>query len=547
MTATVDGSPQTYQSNSYQGRWKIGAGILLAAIAAQIALWIYFAEDRTFSKMSVLFVWPAALFFLAIWWTFFSGQPVRLRLGVWSLIASALGVSWAIFAFEGVDGEMIPRFRYRWERSVREDVEKYFANQSAIRPAAPLNGEAEPLVAIPGDWPGFRGPQRGGIVTGVTLKPNWDARPPQELWRHPVGLGWSGFAVIGNYAFTQEQRGPDECVVCYQVTDGREIWVHTDKTRLEIVDANGGDGPHGTPQFSEGKLYTYGGTGLLNCLDARTGQQLWQANSFQDAAGPGKDPIRNVEWGASGSPLVIDHLVIVNPGGDQKRSLIAYDCLDGTIAWTAGDYPAGYASPHFATIHGVPQVIMFHGAGISAHDFVDGKQLWSFPWQNQPKVNAAQPIVFDDGTIVFGCGYGKGTVKIELRLADGGWQTEELWSTNRFRPKFNDFVHRNGFLYGLDDGILTCVDLQTGKSKWKQGRYGYGQLLLFDEVLLILSEQGELVQVEASPERHHEITRFSALDPICWNHFAYAHGKLLLRNGHVAACFEIEPVETNHQ
>lgn len=526
-----------------RGRWKIGAAILVIAAIAQAALLAYFQDDRTFSKMSVLFVWPAALFFLAIWWTFFSAQSWPLRLGVWGVIGFTFGILLSIFAFDGVDGEMVPRWRYRWETSRKQDVDAYFAKQQpANSPAAivaPENTEValeSLLESVEGDWPGFRGKYRDGIVRGLTLRRDWDQRPLEELWRHPVGLAWSGFSAVGDFAFTQEQRGPQECVVCYHLETGEEAWIHGDDTRLEIVEANGGDGPHATPEFHEGLLYTFGGTGVLNCLEAKTGRRLWTANCLKDAGKDGQ-PVKNVEWGLSQSPLVVENLVIVNPGGDQGRSTIAYNRLTGDIVWTAGNYPAGYASPLFATIHGAPQAVIFHGDGIAGHALSDGGELWKYAWDNGPKVNAAQPIVFDDGSVLFGCGYGKGTARVDVPREG---KPKLRWETPKFRPKFNDFVLRANYIYGLDDGILTCVDVDTGKTKWKQGRYGYGQLLLVEDLLLILSEQGDLVLVQAIPERNRELARFNALDPICWNHLAIAHGKLLVRNSHAAVCFDLQ-------
>jgi outer membrane protein assembly factor BamB len=529
-----------------RGRWKIGVGILAIAVVAQAALWTYFADDRTGSKMSILFVWPAALFALAIWWTFFSAQPWRIRLAAWGLLGLASAAFYGIFAVEGTDGEMTPTFRLRWRPSAKAQAAAYLATRPAPKPADPtpeVLASQEPWLAGEGDWPGFRGPNRDGVVAGVTLRRDWDKRPLKELWRHPVGLGWSSFAVVGDLAFTQEQRGENECVVCYRVDDGSEVWVHADPVILKIVELNGDDGPHATPQFHEGRLYTLGGTGVLNCLDARTGSCLWQTDILKDAGGEG-EAVKNIQWGMSGSPLIVDDLVIVSPGGQNKRSTIAYDRLSGEIVWSAGNYEAGYASPHLATIHGVRQVIVFHGTGIAGHDLSDGRQLWNFDWVNNPKVNSVQPLVFDDGSVLFGCSYGVGTARVDLvRNADGSWEQPKLrWKTNKFRPKFNDFVIRDGFVYGLDDGILLCLDPETGKVKWKDraGQYGYGQMLLAAELLLILSEQGELVLVEARPDKFQEVARMQVLDPICWNHIATAHGKVLVRNNHVAACFELD-------
>lgn len=526
-----------------QGRWKIGAGLLAVAVAAQIALWAYFADDRTYSKMSVLFVWPAALFALAIWWTFFSGHSWKTRLIVWGAIGVGFVLFVSLFEMDTTDGEMVPSFRPRWIPSPKAQAAAFLAARPAPSPVelpAETANADEPWVAGEGDWPGFRGPNRDGIVTGVKLRRDWEARPLKEVWRHPIGLGWSSFTVVGELAFTQEQRGEKECVVCYHVADGTEVWVHGDPTILKIIQINGDDGPHATPEFRDGRLYTLGGTGLLNCLDARTGGRLWQTDILKDGSGE-KEPVKNIEWGMSGSPLIVDNLVIASPGGFQNRATIAYDRLTGEIVWHAGNYQAGYASPSLATIYGVRQVVVFHGTGIAGHDLADGRELWNSPWSNSPKVNSAQPIVFEDGSVLFGCSYGVGSARIDLvKNDDKSWQAEPRWKTNKFRPKFNDYVLKDGFIYGLDDGILMCLDPANGKQKWKGGRYGYGQLLLVDDLLLILTEKGELVLVEAKTDLFQEVTRMQALDPICWNHLTIAHGKLLVRNNHAAACFELE-------
>jgi outer membrane protein assembly factor BamB len=543
MSAAVDRISDLTPPRPGQGRWKIGAGILFVAILAQLTFWTVYSDDRTNSKMSILFVWPAALFALAVWWTFFSGQSWRTRLAAWGVFGLALVVFASLFEMDAADGEMVPAFRPRWIPSGKAQAAAYLASKASPVPLSPTPDdtiEQEPWTAQPGDWPGFRGPRRDGIVAGVKLRRDWDQRPLKELWRHPIGLGWSGFSIVGDVAFTQEQRGENECVVCYKVEDGTEVWVHADQVKLKIVELQGDDGPHATPEFHEGRLYTLGGTGLLNCLDARTGRKLWQRDILKDAGGDG-EPVKNIEWGMSGSPLIVDNLVIASPGGFQDRATIAYDRLTGDIVWHGGNYQAGYASPYLATLYGVRQVIIFHGEGIAGHDLASGRPLWNYEWKNTPKVNAAQPIAFDDGSVLFGCSYGVGSARIDLMQRDDKqWQTQLRWKTPKFRPKFNDFVLRDEFVYGLDDGILTCLHAGTGQQKWKNGRFGYGQLLLVDDLLLILSEKGELALVEAMPDAFREVARMQALDSICWNHLALAHGKLLVRNNHLAAAYDLE-------
>ena len=544
------------EPNFDQGRWIWAVGILTTAIAAQAVLWGLWWEDPTYFKMSVLFVWPAAIFALAIWWIFFSGWSWRIRLGFVGLMALAVAVFFTTYRLEW-DGAMVPRrFVLRSKPTGEEIARQYRKQQSAS--AKPMENAVEtgesstagPLVATEGDWPGFRGPRRDGIVRGGSLRRNWDTVPPRELWRHPVGRAWSAFAVIGNHAFTQEQRDETECVVAYDLETGSELWVHSDLTVLAIVDANGGPGPHATPQFDEGSLYTLGGTGILNCLDAATGKKIWSTNILDDAS-DGKTPGKNIEWGMSGSPLRVGDLVIVIPGGTEKegaaaydKGVAAYDKKSGTRVWAAGKHQASYGSPRVETLAGTRQLLIPNANGVSGHSLEGGTELWFFPLENPPKVNSSMPWVLDENSLIFGTGYGIGSVCLELTNTGSDWSIKKRWSSNRFRPKFNDFVVLDGHAYGLDDGTLACLDVADGKIKWKAGRYGYGQLLLVDGILLVISEDGDLLLVPATPQKPETIATFKAFDSgFCWNHLTLVRGKLLARNAVEAACFDVSEEE----
>lgn len=441
-------------------------------------------------------------------------------------------------------------------------LRQYFKQRSTTIPA-PANSEATSetseikiseikpfvLVATEGDWPGFRGPRRDGIVQNGSLRRNWETVPPRELWRHPLGRAWSSFAVVGNYAFTQEQRDENECVVAYDLNTGSELWVHEDKAILSIVDANGGPGPHATPQFADGKLYTLGGTGILNCLDAASGKCLWSNNILDDASG-GKTPVRNIEWGMSSSPLVVDNLVIVVPGGTEQeagigynKGVAAYDVKTGKLEWASGIHQASYGSPRVETIGGIRQLLITHANGLSGYAFDGmnrGDELWFFPLENPPKVNSSMPWLLEDQSVLFGTGYGVGTGCFEIQDENGKWNIKRRWMSNRFRPKFNDFFVRDGHIYGLDDGILACMEVKTGTLQWRAGRYGYGQMLLVDDILLVITEDGDLVLVPATPSKPEPVATFKALDSgFCWNYPVLVRGKLLLRNAVEAVCFDV--------
>lgn len=516
-------------------------------------MWKY-ADDPTHSKMSVLFVWPAALFSLAIWWTFFSGWSWRVRAVPWAAIFAA-GIAFIqVYRIDGSDGDMVPRLSYTWEPTPEAKAVTYLRQQSALstEPSETIREPAEVLVesATSDDSPDYRGPNRDGILRGVGFRKNWSEMPPQELWRHPVGLAWSSFSVLGDRAITMEQREDQESTVCYRLSTGELLWSHGDPVRFAAVAVNGGDGPHGTPVIDGESTYTLGGTGVLNCLETATGKRRWTRNILEDAGGKA-GPVENIQWGMSATPLVVDDLVIAIPGGKLKRpltaeeavnrSVIAYDRMTGDIRWAHGEFPASYCGPRIEELAGVRQLLIFHGYGLSGLALDSGNVLWSFDWENMPKVNAAQPLKIDDSSLIIGSGYGIGATRLSISADGGKWTVTPQWKTNKLKLKFNDAILHDGYVYGLDDGILTCVDIATGKPKWKGGRYGYGQMLLHNQTLLILTEDGEVALVAASPTRFEEQSKFKAIDGTTWNHPVVARGKLLVRNQTEAACYDVAP------
>jgi outer membrane protein assembly factor BamB len=552
VTQETDASPANPSpQRRAEGRWIWGAGILAIACVAQSALWIKWWEDNTYFKMSVLFVWPAALFALTIWWIFFSGWSWRIRLGSVGVVVAGLVAFFSTYRLKW-DGAMVPRRIELRSKPTEDEIARRYWKERGITATTTdsstddSQAESAKLVATEEDWPGFRGPQRDGIVRVGSLRRDWEKNPPKEIWRHPVGRGWSSFTVIGNHAFTQEQRDQNECVVAYDVNTGSELWAHSDPTILPIVEANGGPGPHATPQFDDGFLYTLGGTGILNCLNAASGDVVWSTNILKDA-NDGKTPAKNIEWGMSGSPLVVDNLVIVSPGGSEKegdiaydKGVAAYDKKSGNLVWSNGKHQASYGSPRVESIGGISQVLIPNGDGLSGHALDGGAELWFFKLSNPPKVNASMPWLLADRSLLFGTGYGVGTVRLDITNDGGKWSAKQRWLSNRFRPKFNDFFVRDGHIYGLDDGILACLDVEDGKLKWRSGRYGYGQLLMIDDLLLVISEDGELLLIPATPKKPESIATFKAIDSgFCWNHPVLVRGKLLVRNSVEAVCFDV--------
>ena len=400
------------------------------------------------------------------------------------------------------------------------------------KPIEPVRGEDE--VVLPSDsrggWPGFRGPDRDGIVRGVRINTDWSASPPAELWRRAIGPGWSSFAVRGDVLYTQEQRGPDEIVAAYRVSTGAPVWRHRDAARF--WESNGGAGPRGTPTLGDGRIYTFGATGILNVLDAADGRVVWSRNVSADSG-------RTVPgWGFASSPLLVGDLVIVAAEG----KLAAYDRATGVPRWFGPDGGQGYSSPHLATIHGVPQIILLNGGGVTSVAVADGAKLWEFSVTTSGmSAPIVQPAITADGDLLIGDGTASGVSRVAVTRAPEGWRAEERWRSTALKPFFNDFVVHQGHAFGFDGTILACIDLADGTRKWKNGRYGAGQLVLLEDqsLLLVISEEGGLALVNAATDRFTELARMPAIDGKTWNHPVLVGDVLLVRNGEEMAAFRL--------
>ncbi|MBO0698420.1 MAG: PQQ-like beta-propeller repeat protein, partial [Zavarzinella sp.] len=403
------------------------------------------------------------------------------------------------------------------------------------------------LSVRPGDSPAYRGVNRDGIVTGPVILRDWSKTPPKEVWRQPVGGGYAGFSVANGFLVTIEQRRDREVVSCYQASTGKEVWTTGWDTRFE--EALGGPGPRATPTVDGGDVFAVGATGRLVCLDGKDGHEKWAVETLKDNA--------NVTWAQSGSPLVVDNLAIVNPGAQtdaaKGRAVRAYDRATGNLVWAAGNHPTGYCSPQLATLGGKRQVLIFDAAGLAGYDLAAGAELWRFSYPTYMGINVAQPIVLDDSSVVLAAGYDVGGARIKVTESGGKWTAAQVWRTKNsvMRWKFASGVykkHANGdYAYGLNDGILECVDLKAGKQVWKDDRrakageaFGHGQILLYDDLIVALTEYGELVLVDATPDAFRELGRFQALNkgPKTWNTPAIAHGRIYVRNEEQMACFD---------
>jgi outer membrane protein assembly factor BamB len=419
------------------------------------------------------------------------------------------------------------------EKPITAPAQSALAAPTPAPAAATTSVAAAPLAATsrPAEWPGFRGPERDSVIHGTRIETEWSKSPPVPLWRRKVGPGWSSFAVGGDLIYTQEQRGDDETVSCYRLHTGEPVWRHKDGVRF--TEPEGGAGPRGTPTLGNGRVYTLGATGILNALDADSGAVVWSRNAVTDTGAPVP------HWGIAGSPLLVEGLLIVAASG----RLAAYDAASGKPRWFAQTGGGGYSSPHLMTIGGVAQILLMSGSGATSVAPADGKQLWQHPLEGGSRI--VQPALTAEGDVLMTLGGegmgGEGVRRIAVAHGPGGWSAQERWTSRGLKPNFNDFVVHKGHAFGFDGSILSCIDLADGQRKWKGGRYGNGQLVLLadEDLLLVLSEEGELALVKATPDQFTEMARFPAIQGKTWNHPVLVGDTLLVRNGEEMAAFRL--------
>jgi outer membrane protein assembly factor BamB len=534
----------------FSGPWTSSVGVL-GGIACGLALmvwWAFFSRAPRFERWSAIILWIAALvvasrlthesirtagqgmmFFahaiplsslgLMIWVLTcrnLAVLPRRLTMAAFLLLTCGAGT---LVRSEGMDGAAGLDIAWRWSETNEERFLSQRGDEKMAEEIPALLPETE------AEWPGFRGEKRNSVVEGTEIETDWSENPPEEIWRRPVGPGCSSFAVHGLQFFTQEQQGDEEVVACYDLHNGNTIWKHHDKARF--WDSHAGAGPRSTPTLSGGYVYTLGATGILNVLDELDGSMVWSVDAAADAG------VTIPGWGYASSPLVVDEVVIVAIAG----KLAAYDVSNGNALWFGPEGGESYSSPHLLSIDGVEQVVMMSGKGVAGFQASDGEVLWEHPMQG---ARIVQPALCANGDLLIDVGAAKGLQRISVTQESGIWTIQEHWKSTRLKPNFNDFVIHKGHAYGFEGPALACLDMEDGQRNWKAGRYG-GQLLLLAEqdLLIVLTEKGELALVEARPEQHSVLARIPAIEGKTWNHPVLTGDLLLVRNTQEMAAFRL--------
>jgi len=411
--------PRPVPASAGRRRRLFPAFVVTVALLALAVFWLTPWLDRDVRNFLTVPLIAAALLLLGGWFLLFSAVTRWRRLAIVSGTAVVVAVLAGMLRLDGYTGDMKPTIVFRWTPKADRLLEPPSAKSAAADADQMLANVAKTTSH---DYPQFLGPHRIPMVTGIELARDWEARPPILRWRQPIGGGWSAFAVVGDYAVTQEQRGDLEMVVCYEVHSGRTVWSHADRGRFTSV--LGSDGPRATPTIDHGRIYSQSPRGPLHCLDGRDGSVVWRHDILKEN---GAD---NINWGRSGSPLVVDDLVIVSAGGLDDRSLVAYQAETGALVWGGGSDVSSYSSPALTTLCGVRQVLVVNQDWVVGHRLSDGKPLWRHPWPGRSNSNAStsQPVAVGGDRVFLSKGYGIGCALLQLSRDDrDGFAVEVVW------------------------------------------------------------------------------------------------------------------------
>jgi outer membrane protein assembly factor BamB len=385
------------------------------------------------------------------------------------------------------------------------------------------------------DWPQFLGPKRDGVSSESGIKA-WGRDGPKEIWSRDVGPGYAGAVVAGERVILFHRVGDEEVVECLRADSGKPLWKAGYPTAFED-DFGKGDGPRATPTIAGGKVVTFGADGWLHAFDIETGKKLWGRDTTKEYNVP------RSFFGVGSSPLAVGERVLVNVGG-RNAGIVAFALDSGKEVWTATSDGASYASPTLASVGGVVHAVFFTRQGVVLVEPKSGAVRFQTRWRPRidASVNAATPLVIGD-TLFVSTSYDTGALLLNLHKdgADKLWDTDELMTNH-----YNTAIHKNGHLYGFHGRqeagpSFRCVALKSQNVQWDEPRFGCGSMILAGDKLIVLTERGELVLVEATPAAYRELARAQvfAATP-CRAQIALANGRLYARDQKKLACFALK-------
>lgn len=373
-----------------------------------------------------------------------------------------------------------------------------------------------------GDWPQYRGPAADGVSPekGTPLAA-WPAAGPRQLFKVPLGSGYSGIVAADTQLYTQWGRGKDELLGAFDRGTGKTLWtLRLDDQRPDQF----GDGPRATPAIDGEHLYAVSAYGKLYGVERKTGKTVW-SHDLRARFG-----LQVPNWGVSSNPTVVGELVLHNVGGSAGHLLMAFDKKTGKPVWSSESGLAGYAQPLTFELAGIRQTLFFAGQKAVAVDPKTGVKLWEVPWSTAYDVNAATPIFIAPDRVFLSSGYDTGSALYRLDAAGGKIVPKELWRSRAMKNQFSSSIYRDGYIYGFDNKNFQCLDAKTGQMVWRRNGFGHGSLTYALGHFLVLGDNGRLALVEVSPEAYLEVATAQVAEGKHWTVPTYLDGVLYVRN-----------------
>jgi outer membrane protein assembly factor BamB len=378
-------------------------------------------------------------------------------------------------------------------------------------------------------WFQYRGPNRDGKSTENGLVRSWDSNGPREVWRVPIGAGFSPISIVGNRLFTMDSDEQTEFALCLDAESGETVW------RVPMgplfKDSNG-NGPRSGPTVDGNRVYMLSSRGHLVALDTASGEVVWRLE-YAEAFGSNLPT-----WGFSMAPLVDGDLLIMEVGGSGARAIAALEKTIGEVRWTAQEGTIVYSSPILLELGGIRQFVFLLQKELVALNR-KGEELWRAPFAPEGTIKPAMPLFIAPDKFMVAASYDIGAKVVRLGTEGGKMTAEELWSSRYMRNHFNSSIALDGHIYGFDAATLRCLDAQTGERGWAKRGLGKGSLIYADGMFIVLSERGKLVLLEATPEGYRELAAHQVLEGRCWTPPSLWEGRLYVRNHTEMVCLDL--------
>lgn len=510
--------------------------------AAGIATMAFFLQHRDLGVSIFLYGFPLGFVAIAVvlWlartktWS----EKRWLLLGAWSIFT----LGWLLFRSDGFKASFFPEIYWRW---LPNSEERLARNEPTPNDGAEPS-ETPPVQLRPGDWPRFRGAQSDGQAGHLDVSLDAPIHI-KTLWKIDAGPSWGSIIAVGGWIYTLEQRNEDEAIVCLNADNGEARWIYRYKNRFEDPTKVSGVGPRGTPIFSDGHIFTVGADGHVCAVAANTGKLIWQKQLFDITKG--KSP----QWGLSTSPWLSGNDCIIMSSGSSESAiqLVNLHARDGSLQWSAEGGGETYSSPVRTNLGGVDQILSVYnrmggeqlGHVLISRNAQSGEELWRYGTNAAGNV-MAMPLVIDNQHVVF-CDPNAGATLLRVTSPQTpeskSWTIEKKWQQSIFLSEFSDPAVQDGMLLGICKGLLTAIDLETGKRLWKKFRFGGGQMIsLADQkAVLAISEEGKLSLIRIEREGPQLLQQWQAIEGKTWNHPIIVGNRVYCRNYEQIACFEL--------